>query len=170
MRRHILAAVAALTVATSFGQTPIPPQKPVIITTEIGEVAGSMNKIQVLVASQVEPRKIMGAIQITEKGLMGGHFMVEAGVAPELAKLLDEAASKLIAGEMYSGKVGAVNVSVGELNGQKGVVLKFDRTGPSLSRDTIMLDSDNAAGLARIISRAKQVADWIMPKLATLQQ
>jgi len=33
-----------------------------------------------------------------------------------------------------------------------------------------MLDSDNAAALARIISRAKQVADWMMPKLATLQQ
>jgi hypothetical protein len=71
---------------------------------------------------------------------------------------------------MFSGKAGTANVSVAELSGQKGVVLKFDRTGPSLLIDTIMLDSDNAAGLARIVSRAKQVADWIMPKLATLQQ
>jgi hypothetical protein len=163
-------AAAALTVATSFGQTPIPPQKPVMVVTEIGEVAGSRNKIQVLVSSQVEPKKITGAIQIKDKGMMGGRFEIDSASAPELAKLLDEAASKLIAGEMFSGKVGAANVSVAELNGQKGVVLKFDRTGPSLSIDTLMLDSDNAAGLARIISRAKQVADWIMPKLATLQQ
>jgi hypothetical protein len=169
MTRHVLAA-AALTIATSFGQTPIPPQKPVIVLTEIGEVAGSRNKIQVLVSSQVEPKKITGAIQIKDKGMMGGRFEIDSASAPELAKLLDEAASKLIAGEMFSGKVGAANVSVAELNGQKGVVLKFDRTGPSLSIDTLMLDSDNAAGLARIISRAKQVADWIMPKLATLQQ
>jgi hypothetical protein len=169
MTRHMLAA-AALTVATSFGQTPIPPQKPVMVMTEIGEVAGSRNKIQVLVSSQVEPKKITGTIEVNDKGMMGGRFEIDSAVAPELAKLLGEAADKLIAGEMFSGKAGSANVSVGEVNGQKGVVLKFDRTGPSLLIDTIMLDSDNAAGLARIISRAKQVADWIIPKLATLQQ
>src|SRR4029434_5171948 len=84
MIRHMLAA-AALTVATSFGQTPIPPQKPVMVVTEIGEVAGSRNKIQVLVSSQVEPKKITGAIQINDKGMMGGRFEIDSAVAPELA-------------------------------------------------------------------------------------
>ena len=70
--------------------------------------------------------------------------------------------------EVFSGKAGAANVSVAELNGQKGVVLKFDRTGVSFSTDTLVLDSDNTAALARIISRAKKVADWIMPKLTHL--
>ena len=113
MTRHIL-VVAAITVATSFGQTPIPPQKPVIVVTEIGEVAGSKDKIQVLVFSQVEPKKITGAIQIKGKGVMGAKFEIDSVVAPELAKLLDEAANRLIAGEMFSGKAGAANVSVAE--------------------------------------------------------
>jgi len=107
MRRHILlAAAAALTVSTSFGQTATPPQKPIIVLADIGEVAGSKNKIQVLVASKVEPKKIIGAIQTKEQGMMGGNFTIDAAVAPELAKLLEEAASKLIAGEMFSGKAG----------------------------------------------------------------
>lgn len=169
MKTPIIAIASFALVATSFAQTPIPPQKPVILITEIGEVAGSKDKIQVLVFSQIEPKRISGAIQIKDKGMMGGEFQIQADVAPELAKLLDEASNKLLAGEVFSGKAGTANVSVVEVDGQKGVVIKFDREGISFSTNTLALDADNAAGLARIIARAKQVSDWLTPKLTALQ-
>jgi hypothetical protein len=51
----------------------------------------------------------------------------------------------------------------------QNVSIKFDREGLSFSRDTLELDADNAASLARIIGRAKQISDWLTPKLTALQ-
>jgi len=168
MKKYILTVIITLS-SSAFAQTPIPPQKPVMVVTEIGEVAGSNDKIQVLVVSQIDSKKISGSIQIKDKGMMGGNFEIDAAIALQLSKLLDEASNKLLAGTMFSGKAGTANVSVVEASGQKSVVIEFDREGISFSTNTLRLDADNASGLSRIIIRAKQTSDWLSPKLGALQ-
>ena len=152
-----------------LAQTPIPPQKPVLLVTEIGEVAASRDKAQVLVAATVTPKQISCAVQIKDKSMMGGTFEVDPKDIPQLAKLLEEAADKVLAGQTYSGKAGKASVTVMESEGQKGVVVSFESEGIRFSSNKLALDADNAAGLARILLRGKQVSDWLTPKLSALQ-
>jgi hypothetical protein len=168
MKGFLLPIAIALT-GNSFAQTPIPPQKPVLVMTEEGEVAGANDKIAVSVSCRIEPKSISPTIKIADMAMAGGKFDIDITIAAGLAKLIDEASQKLLAGEVFSGKAGIANVSVVEAKGQKTVSIKFDREGLSFSRDTLELDADNAASLARIIGRAKQISDWLTPKLTALQ-
>lgn len=168
MKKYLVLITIACAVS-AFAQTPIPPQKPLFVGTEVGEVAGAKGKIQVLIWSTVEPKKVSVAVQILDKATLGGKFEIDASVAPVLAKTIDEASNKLLAGEVFSGKAGTANVAVIESGGQKAVVIKFDRAGISFTADSLALDADNAAALARILARANQVAAWLTPRLNNLQ-
>ena len=173
MKRHSMKNTAlflfCILVSTAMAQTPIPPQKPILLVTEIGEVAASQNKAQVLVAATVTPKQITCAVQIKDKSMMGGTFEVDPKDIPQLAKLLEEAADKVLAGQTFSGAAGKTSVTVIESEGQKGVVVSFESAGITFSSTKLALDADNAAGLARILSRGKQVSDWLAPKLSAFQ-
>jgi len=166
---RIAALLLGLLAGSAMAQTPIPPQKPVLLVTEIGEVAAAKDKAQVLVAGTVTPKQITCIVQIKDKSMMGGTFEVDPNDIPQLSKLLEDASDKLLAGQTFSGKAGKTSVTVVESEGQKGVVVKFESERISFSSNSLALDADNTAGLARILSRAKQVSDWLAPKLTALQ-
>jgi hypothetical protein len=152
-----------------MAQTPIPPQKPIVLMTEIGEVAAARDKARVCVAATVTPKQITCIVQIKDESMMGGTFDVDPKDIPQLSKLLQDASDKLLAGQTFSGKAGKASVTVVESDGQKFVVVKFESEGITFASDELTVDADNTAGLARILSRAKQVSDWLAPKLTALQ-
>jgi aspartokinase len=165
----ILTAVCALFCSFVYSQQPIPPQKPVLVATDIGEVAGQHDKIQVAVLSTVTPKQIATIIQIKDKSMFGGKFEIDPKDVPELAKVIQTASDKLLAGQTYSGKAGKTSVAVFESEGQKAVQIDFESEGITFSDSKLVMDADNAASLAKVLGRAKQIADWLSSKLPALQ-
>ena len=167
--KYVAFFVCGLLASSALAQTPIPPQKPIILATEIGVVAAVRDKAQVLVIATVTSKQISSVVQIKDESILGGRFDMSPRDIPQLSKLLQDASDNLLAGQTFSGKVGKASVTVVESNGQKVVVVTFETEGLTFSTRELTLDADNAAGLARILSRAKQVSDWLSPKLTVLQ-
>ena len=156
----------ALLPTISFGQSPIPPNNPILLTTSIGEVAGSNDKITVSVLARVEKNKTLELIQIKDNSAFGGTFEFPSTDSNEISKLLEQAADMLLSNQLFSGQTGKATVAVAEIQGQKGVILKFEVEGSFVARQ-VFLDADNAASLARILKRAKLVSDWLTTKYST---
>ena len=156
----------ALLPTISFGQSPIPPNNPIFLTTSIGEVAGSNDKITVSVLARVEKNKTLELIQIKDNSAFGGTFEFPSTDSNEISKLLEQAADMLLSNQLFSGQTGKATVAVAEIQGQKGVILKFEVEGSFVARQ-VFLDADNAASLARILKRAKLVSDWLTTKYST---
>ena len=166
----ICLSLLIMSVVTFGSQTPIPPQKPIVVMTNIGEVAGAYDKIGVMVYSVVNSKNISTYVQIKDDSMMGGKFDINVSSIPKLAELLNTASEKILTGNLFSGKAGKASVSVVEKDGEKVVIVRFETEGISFSSNRITLDADNAASLARILLRSKRVADWIAPKMKNLQK
>lgn len=63
-----------LFIGWATAQTPISPQKPILLETEIGEVAESGGKAKVLVVATVTPKQIICTVQIKAERVMGSLF------------------------------------------------------------------------------------------------
>ncbi len=170
MKRYAyIAAIGALCVGNAVAQTPLPPQKPIVIATEIGEIATQSDKVQVLVAATVTQKQTSCKIQIRDKSMMGGQFDLDPKDIALVAKLLQEASDKVVAGHTFSGHAGKASVTVADEQGQSIVILRFEADGITFSSHEFNLDADNASSLARILSRGKSVSDWLGARLDALQ-
>lgn len=147
-----------------------PPQKQLVVMTEIGEVAGAYDKIEIMVYSVVNSKNISTHIKIKDSSIMGGDFDIDIFSVRKLAELLDTASEEVLAGNVFSGRAGKTSVFVEEKDGEKLVTVHFETEGISFSSNRITMDADNAASLSRILSRSKRVADWITPRLKNLQK
>jgi hypothetical protein len=147
----------------------IPPQKPIVIRSEIGETATTSDKVHISVHAVVTPQELSCSVSIQDTQFMGGEFRIVPEEIKEFATLVQTASDKLLSGESFSGKTKNTIVTVTNEDGQKVLKITFERKGFNLSTSQISMDADNAATLARLVTRAKQTIDWLAPRLKYLQ-
>lgn len=156
-------------IAASSSQQAIPPQKPIEVRSEIGETATTSDKVHIAIHALVTPQDVACSVVIQDTQFLGGEFRIAPAEIGDFATLVQTASDKLLAGQSFSGKTPNTAVEVSNKEGELALTISFERKGFSMSTSSITMDADNAATLARLVTRARQTIDWLAPRLRYIQ-
>jgi hypothetical protein len=147
-------------------QTPVPPEKPIIVMTEIGQIATTTAQLRVDVRATLTTNQLTTAIEIRELG-NGAAFGIAPGEVPAMIKLIEEASIEASKGKFFSEKAGKLDVGVRVAEDRSWLLIKLDSTAPSSS--AYLIDAKNSTQVIRLLAQASQVSDWFLAKLRTIQ-
>jgi hypothetical protein len=147
-------------------QTPIPPEKLIIVMTEIGQIATTAAQVRVDVRATLTTNQLTTVIEIRDL-----DSSTSFGIAPEevpgMIKLIEDASIEASRGKPFSGKAGRLEVGVRTAEGRLWLLLKLDSTASSSS--AYLIDAKNSTQVIRLLAQARQVSDWFLTKLKTIQ-
>ena len=165
-----LLIVLLLSSSTAFAQGR-PPQKPIEISCEVGEVAGVSDKVSVDLQILVKPEGTASKVLVRDAGMSGGRLELELDDLLKISDALEDASESLLDGLNYTKKIRQITVKIGSYGDDKTVEISAEQKGLLIfGSSAINLDSDNAAGLARVLKRSKKNADWLLPRSETFQK
>jgi hypothetical protein len=157
------------TIAVTAGaQAPVPPAGPVLLTTEIDEIATTTGKLQLVVTANLTSNQVLTTIQIKVAGATAQR-QIEVKDIPVMMKLLEEASIKLASGKPFTAEAGSLSATVSGAEDRKWLVLKFDSDDKVDTSQQFVVDAYNARQMARALAQSKQVSDWFIAKLPLLQ-
>jgi hypothetical protein len=169
MRNLIAVVVLATLIAGDKGELkPIPPNKPLIFQTQVGEVAGMEGKIEVLIQGSITQDQIKLVVSLKSKELFGADFDFSRPRITRVCELLQTACEKIQERTSWNAKSGSLIVGAVYADGSWGVGIGTAEK-KLLSKESFILDEDNANSLLKLLRRAGQITDWLEPRLPTFQ-
>jgi hypothetical protein len=168
MNKIVILAFAVLTCSTQ-AQSLIPPEHPIRVVTEIGELDSMPDRLRITVNSTVTTNQITTLIQIDNAATSDPKLTVDPVEVPAFLELLETACSKLSPSQGFTAKAGRLSVSVGGPQGQSRLLLNFDAASATDQAQHFTVETRYATQLIRNLARSKQVADWFNDKLKLIQ-
>lgn len=154
------------------GQTnpPARPPQPVHLVTRIGECESRIGAVEVVVAAMIEREKATVRIRCRLNQADTACEMDSSNAVP-VAQILQNVSSELMKGKLSAAQHQNVEVDSFALEDKKLVEIIFHRGDSTAGESTCRLwfDSYNALGLSRLILSGKAVADWLEPRLVSLE-
>jgi hypothetical protein len=167
---YCVVLVCGALVATAQTNPPSRPPQPVELVMRIGACESRVGNVDVVVSAKAEPAKSMIRIQCRLNGVET-TCEIDPSNAVVVAQLIQSVSSDLMNGKQSAGKHKNIEVDSFQLEDRKLVEIVFHQGDSTEGESTcrLWLDSYNALSLSRLILSGKAAADWLEPKLVSLQ-